>query len=165
MKTNIVIPGLIIALCVIFLGSQALAVDEYNTSTGTTVDGQGVALRGNDSVALFTNLEVTPGFAEFSVVQDNVAYYFSSAKSMKQFMADPTTYITQFGGYCAFGVAKGKKLDGSPRFADVLDGKIYLFLNAAVFKAYKKDRHGIINAAKAKWPGIEHRSVEDVNGL
>jgi len=159
----------ILAICTIagtvFAASSALAVDEYNTSTGTTVDGQGVALRGNDSVALFSGLDVTPGYAKFTVVHDNVAYYFSSAETMKTFSADPEAYIPQYGGFCAFGVAKGLKLDGSPRFADVVDGKLYLFLNAGVFEAYMKDKEGTIAKAEANWPGMEHRSVEDVNGL
>lgn len=145
--------------------SSAFAADEYNTSTGTTVDGHGVALRGNDTVALFTGLDVTPGHAKFTVVHDNVAYYFSSEATEKQFAADPEAYLPQYGGYCAFGVAKGLKLDGSPRFADVVDGKLYLFLNADVFEAYKKDKAGTIAKAEANWPDMEHRSVEDVNGL
>jgi len=143
----------------------AFAADEYNTSTGTTVAGQGVALRGNDSVALFTGLNVTPGHARLTVVHDNVAYYFSSEETMKQFAADPQAFLPRYGGFCAFGVAKGLKLDGSPRFADVVDGRLYLFLNAEVFEAYKKDKAGTIARAEANWPGMEHRTVEDVNGL
>lgn len=145
--------------------SPAFASDEYNTSTGTTVDGQGVALRGNDTVALFTGLDVSAGHAKFTVVHDNVAYYFSSEETMKQFAADPEAFIPQYGGFCAFGVAKGLKLDASPRFADVVDGKLYLFLNADVFEAYKKDKAGIIAKAEAEWPDMEHRTVEEVNGL
>lgn len=145
--------------------SPALAVDEYNTSTGTTVEGQGVALRGNDSVALFNELDVTPGHARYTVVHDNVAYYFASAETMEMFAADPEAFIPRYGGFCAFGVAKGLKLDGSPRFADVVDGKLYLFLNAGVFEAYQMDKEGTIARAEANWPDMEHRSVEDVNGL
>ena len=42
----------------------AFAVDEYNVSKGTTVDGHGVAFRGNDVVALVNGLGVMPGRAE-----------------------------------------------------------------------------------------------------
>jgi YHS domain-containing protein len=145
--------------------APAFAADEYNTSIGTTVAGQGVALRGNDSVALFTGLDVTPGQAKFTAVHDNVAYYFSSEETMKQFAADPEAFVPQYGGFCAFGVAKGLKLDANPRFADVVDGKLYLFLNADVFEAYKKDKARTIAKAEANWPDMEHRTVEDVNGL
>jgi YHS domain-containing protein len=143
----------------------ARAVDEYNVSTGTTVDGQGVALRGTDPVALAEGPEVAPGHARFTAVHDGVAYYFASAETMARFAADPERYMPRYGGFCAFGVAKGKKLDGDPRYADVVDGKLYLFLNAAVFEAYSQDKAGVLAAAERNWPGMHHRSVAEVNGL
>ena len=52
----------------------ALGADEYNTSTGTTVAGQGVALRGADVVSLASTLKVEPGHAKFTAVHDGVGY-------------------------------------------------------------------------------------------
>jgi len=142
----------------------AFAVDEYNVSKGTTIDGHGVAFRANDVVALVTGLGVLPGQARHTYVHDGVAYYFASEEAMNQFSAAPEKYMPKFGGYCAFGVAKGKKLDGSPRFADIVDGKLYLFLNADVFQAYKEDKAGVIAKATANWPAMHHVSVAEVNG-
>ena len=143
----------------------AFAADEYNVSTGTTVEGHGVALRGYDPVALAADQEITDGHARYTIVNDGVAYYFASEATMKQFTAAPETYKPQYGGFCALGVALGKKLDGSPRWADVVDGKLYLFLNEAVFNAYSKDKAGTLAKAAKSWPGIQHVSVEEVNGL
>ena len=143
----------------------AFAADEYNVSTGTTVDGAGVALRGNDAVALATGLDVSTGHATFTHVHDGVAYYFASAETMQQFAADPAKFMPQFGGFCALGVALGKKLDAAPRFADVVDGKLYVFLNAAVFETYKKDRAGTIAKAHQNWPAMHHVAVNEVNGF
>ncbi len=53
----------------------------------------------------------------------------------------------------------------SPCFADIVDGKFYISLNAAVFQAYKKDKAGILAKAVKNWPGIHHSSVEEVNRL
>ena len=145
--------------------NAARAVDEYNVSTGTTVEGQGVALRGSDAVALAEGLAVTPGHARFTAVHDGVAYYFASEDAMTHFAADPERYMPRYGGFCALGVALGKKLDGDPRYADVVDGKLYLFLNAAVFEAYSKDKAGILAKAERNWPAMHHRSVAEVNGL
>ena len=92
----------------VFASSAAFAVDEYNVSTGTTLTNAGIALRGDDAVALATGLDVTPGRAKFTVERDGVAYYFSSKETMKQFAADPERYMPQYGGFCAFGVAIGK---------------------------------------------------------
>ncbi len=143
----------------------ALAVDEYNVSKGTTVDGHGVAMRANDVVALVTGLGIVPGQARHTHVHDGVAYYFVSEETMKAFAAAPEKYMPRYGGYCAFGVAKGKKLDGSPRFADIVDGKLYLFLNADVFRAYEQDKAGVLAEAEANWPAMHHVSVAEVNGL
>ncbi len=144
--------------------TPVFAIDEYNVSKGTTVDGHGVAFRGNDVVALVNGLGVLPGQAERTYVHDSVAYYFASEEAMNAFAADPETYMPQFGGYCAFGVAVGKKLDGSPRFADIVDGKLYLFLNATVFQTYEQDKAGVLAKAAENWPDMHHVSVAEVNG-
>ncbi len=143
----------------------AFAIDEYNVSKGTTVNGEGVAFRGNDLVAIANGSGIVPGQAKHTHVHDGVAYYFASEDAMKQFAAAPEKYMPQYGGYCTLGVALGKKLDGSPRFADIVDGKLYIFLNAAVFEAYKKDKAGILAKAAKMWPGIHHISVAEANGL
>ncbi|WMS41877.1 YHS domain-containing (seleno)protein [Acuticoccus sp. MNP-M23] len=159
-----------ILIAAAFVGAMAsaeaaFAADEYNVSTGTTVEGQGVALRGVDAVALAEGLDVTAGHARFTAVHDGVAYYFADEEAMTHFAADPGRYMPRYGGFCAFGVAKGKKLDGDPRYADVVDGKLYLFLNAAVFEAYSQDKAGVLAKAERNWPGMHRRSVAEVNGL
>ena len=140
------------------------AVDEYNVSTGTTLSGLGVALRGDDAVALATGLDVTPGLAKFTHEHDGVAYYFSSEETMKRFAADPERYMPQYGGFCAFGVAIGKKLDAAPRYADIVDGKLYVFLNAVAFAKYNEDKAGTLAKAEKNWPAMHHVAVSQVNG-
>lgn len=147
----------------IIAAPAAFAVDEYNVSKGTTVSGAGVAIRGNDAVALATGLEVTPGHAIYTHELDGVAYYFASEETMKRFADDPNAYMPQYGGFCAYGVAIGKKFDGSPRFADIVDGKLYLFLNAAVFEKYRGDKAGTIAKAEENWPAMHHVAVAEVN--
>jgi len=139
------------------------AVDEYNVPNGTTVGGHGVAVRGNDVVALATGLDVTSSQARYTHVHDGVAYYFSSKATKQRFAADPSRYMPQFGGFCALGVALGKKLDGSPRYADIVDGKLYVFVNDAVFQKYKEDKPGTLANARMKWPGMRSVAVAEVN--
>ncbi|MCT8970721.1 YHS domain-containing (seleno)protein [Microbaculum marinisediminis] len=152
-------------LAAVLSTAPAFAADEYNVSTGTTLSGAGVASRGDDLIALATGLKVTPGLAEHTVEHDGVAYYFSSEETMKTFAADPGKYMPQYGGFCAFGVAIGKKLDASNRYADIVDGKLYVFLNAVAFDKYKDDKAGTLAKAEANWPEMHHRSVAEVNGL
>lgn len=165
MKTINTLTAAAVLIGVFAAAPAALAIDEYNVSKGTTVDGQGVAFRGNDLVAMANGLGIVPGQAKHTHVHDGVAYYFASEEAMREFAKAPAMYLPQYGGYCTLGVAKGKKLDGSPRFADIVDGKLYVFLNAAVFEAYNKDKAGILAQAAQAWPAMHHVSVAKVNGL
>ena len=82
---------------------------------------------------------------------------------MESFKQDPERYMPQYGGFCAFGVAIGKKLDAAPRYADIVDGKLYVFLNAVAFDKYKEDKAGTLAKAERNWPAMHHRPVADVN--
>ncbi|MBB94628.1 MAG: hypothetical protein CML68_08505 [Rhodobacteraceae bacterium] len=142
------------------MAAPVLAKDEYNVSTGATLDGVPLALHGADPVALSTLNAVAPGEATHTVVHDGVAYYFASEISAQTFQADPAAYMPRYGGFCAFAVALGKKLDGDPRYADIVDGKLYLFVNAAVFAKYKENPAGTIAKAEETWPTIKHTAAD-----
>ena len=102
------------------------------------------------------------GDAVHTSAHDGVDYYFATAAAQERFDADPAAYLPQFGGFCAFGVYKGKKLDGDVRYADIVDGKLYLFVNAAVFEEYLENREEVIATAHDTWPGIRSTPVEDL---
>ena len=53
----------------------------------------------------------------------------------------------------------GKKLDGDPRYADIVDGKLYLFVNVAVFEKYKANPKATIRKAEDLWLTIHHAAV------
>ena len=139
-----------------------IAADEHNVSSGVTTAGAPLGLHGVDAVSLTTLNAVAEGNAAHTVVVDGVAYYFASKQSAQQFQSAPDQYLPQYGGFCAYAVALGKKFDGDPRFADIVDGKLYLFVNADVFAKYKKDSKRILARAEAKWPSIQHTAVEDL---
>ncbi|MEL6198049.1 MAG: YHS domain-containing (seleno)protein [Pseudomonadota bacterium] len=134
--------------------AAAFAADEYNVTSGLTAAGAPLGLHGVDTVALSKTETVADGAAAHTVVHDGVAYYFASDEAKTMFEADPAAFLPQNGGFCTFGVAKGKKFDGNPNYAAVVDGKLYVFLNAEVFEIFSKDRAGVIAQAAENWPGI-----------
>ncbi len=144
------------------LPSAAFAADEYNVSTGITTGGVPLAVHGMDTVVLSNLNAVAYGAAAHSVTNDGVAYYFASKASADMFQADPEKYMPQYGGFCAYAVALGKKFDGDPRFADIVDGKLYLFVNAAIFEKYKQDKENVLKTAAEVWPKIKHTPIGDL---
>ncbi len=136
--------------------------DPYNVSTGTTLVGAPLGVHGFDPYLLGTVGAAAHGDAAFTVVHDDVAYYFASQTSADRFAADPNAFLPQFGAFCAYAVALGKKLDGDPRFADVVDGKLYLFVNAQIFAKYLANKEQVLADAHRKWPTIRGKAVGDL---
>lgn len=140
----------------------AYAADEYNVTSGYTLDGAGLGVHGVDTVVLSTMNAVAQGDATHTVVHDGVAYYFGSQITAARFQSDPERYLPKYGGFCAYAVALGKKLDGDPRYADIVNGKLYLFVNAAVFQRYLEDKENTLRKAEEQWASIKHVKVEDL---
>jgi len=137
--------------------TPALAVDEHNTVPGLTAAGAPLGVHGIDPVAFIQIGNRIEGSAEHTAVHDGVAYYFASTDTKAAFERNPQRYVPQNGGFCTFGVSVGKKFDGNPRYAAVESGRLYLFLNEAIYREFQKDKAGTIAKAEANWKEI--RSV------
>lgn len=132
----------------------AFAADEVNTSRGLTAGGHPLGLHGVDPVAFLALGNRIDGRARHTASHDGVDYYFSSVESKERFLAHPAAFLPQNGGFCTFGVSVGKKFDGNPKFAAIVDGKLYLFLNEEIFGLFQKDQAGTIAKAAANWEKI-----------
>lgn len=143
----------------IALASAAFAADEYNVNNGLTLSGHPLGLHGVDPVSMFKSDAPAQGHAAHTSLHDGVDYYFATQEAQSAFDADPVAYLPQFGGFCAFGVFVGKKLDGDVRYADIVDGKLYLFVNKTIFEKYLEDKANVIAGAHAKWTEIVNTPI------
>ena len=144
------------------LAAPALAVDEVNVSTGATIAGPGLAVHGHDVVAYFTDGTPTVGSDELAHVHDGATYRFASQANLDAFKADPAKYAPAYGGFCAYGVAVGKKFDGDPRFWKVVDGRLYLNLNGDIQAKWVEDIPGNIAEAVVNWAEIRSVAVDQL---
>jgi YHS domain-containing protein len=147
------------AAAALAFGSAAFAADEYNVSNGLTLTGAPLGLHGVDPVSMFDAEAPRAGDAVHAAAHDGVDYYFATADARRRFEADPEAFLPQFGGFCAYGVFVGKKLDGDVRFADIVDGRLYLFVNAVIFEKYIANKAEVLSVAYDKWPGIRATPV------
>jgi YHS domain-containing protein len=90
---------------------------------------KGVVAKGYDVVSYFKK-EAKQGSKEISTEHDGVQFYFSSQENLNTFQKNPTQYIPQYGGFCAYAMgAKGSKVPINPETFEIRDGKLYLFYN------------------------------------
>lgn len=122
---------------------------------GMSVDANDLAIKGYDPVAYFTDNGPTQGKAEYSATYNNAIYHFVNAANRDQFKADPEAYAPQYGGYCAFGVAMGKKFETDPEAWKIEGGKLYLNLDKSVQKRWLEDMQGFIQDANTNWTTIK----------
>ncbi len=114
----------------------------------------GVAIRGVDVVAYFTDQKAVKGSPEFSSEFKGSKFLFASAVHRDAFAADPEKYAPQYRGYCAFGVSGGYKADTDPAAFTVVDGKLYLNYNGEVKTMWTKDVPGFLKKSDEKWPEV-----------
>lgn len=143
------------------LPTSVMAYDEASTSS-INVNKAHVAIRGFDPVAYFTDNQPTKGEKKFSVNRSGATYYFASAKNRDTFKANPAKYEPQFGGFCAMGVALGKKLDVEPDVWKIVDGKLYLNVNRDVAVKMNEDLTGNLVKAEANWPAIKDKAPKSL---
>jgi YHS domain-containing protein len=90
----------------------------------------GFMAKGYDVVAYFNN-QAIEGDKQFITTYDDVNFKFSSQENLEKFIKNPTKYIPQYGGYCAYAVAlKNDKVSVNPEAFEIKDGKLYLFYNS-----------------------------------
>ena len=91
-------------------------------------------------VAYFTENAAVEGSAKYTAVHNDAIYYFSSKKNRKLFNKNPEKYVPQYGGFCAYGAALGKKLDVDGKAFEVVDGKLYVNKNLDVYETWVEDK-------------------------
>ena len=115
----------------------------------------GVAISGYDPVAYFTQNKAVKGNKDIVVVDNGVAYYFSSVADKEEFKKNPSRYEPQYGGWCAYAMGKdGSKVEIDPETFKIIDGKLYVFYNRFfnnTLKSWNKDEAKLHQQADANW--------------
>ncbi len=153
-KTSVVSAFLLFSAVTLGAASPAFALDEVNVSTGATLAGPGLAVHGHDVVAYFRGGTPLLGSDAHAYAYKGGTYRFADQANLDAFKADPETYVPAFGGFCAYGVAVGKKFDGDPRYWKIVNGRLYLNLNADIAAKWAEDVSGYVATANGKWTGI-----------
>ena len=99
--------------------THVLAVDEHFVMDAAAIDGY-------DVVAYHTDGMHMKGSADFAAMYQGVTWQFATAENQAMFEADPAKFAPAYGGWCAAGASKGKKVPTKPDLWSIVDGQLYL---------------------------------------
>ena len=124
------------------------------TKTLLNLEKTGVAIQGYDPVAFFADSKPVKGKPEFPARHNGALYYFASKEHRDLFKANPAKYEPAFGGYCAFGVSKGKLVEIDVDAFQIVNGRLFLQYSKGVRDDFNKDAKANLAKAEANWPGL-----------
>jgi YHS domain-containing protein len=131
-------------------------------SAAINADATGFVIRGYDPVAYFAEERAVPGRSDLSVNHEGGTYLFANEANRESVKADPEKYLPQYGGYCAYGVAIGKKFDIDPASWRIVDGKLYFNLNPVILEKWNADARGNVRKSEENWPRIREMAASEL---
>jgi YHS domain-containing protein len=135
---------------------SALAGGPDNNMIATGPDN--VAIKGYDTVAYFTEGQPVRGSSEFSHMWNDAEWHFANAANRDLFASNPEQYAPQFGGFCANGLSKGKKVVADPTAWTIVDGKLYLKFSEKARDEWRGDQEARIDRAIKNWGELQKQN-------
>lgn len=136
--------GWIAVVALLLWAGSAAAGEIYTTWRGT-------AIRGADPVAYFLADRYVDGSAKHSYSWRGATWRFTSAENRALFVATPERYAPQYGGHCAYAMARGDRVRSDPAQWTIVDSKLYLNYSARIKADWERDIPGFIVRADRQW--------------
>lgn len=114
----------------------------------------GVAVKGYDVVAYFTEGRPVRGNEQYTHRWQNVLWYFANEAHLEAFAAEPVRYSPRYGGFCAGGVVLGNRAPIDPEAFVIIDGKLYLNYDKPTAEEFAATADESIARADANWEKI-----------
>lgn len=114
-------------------------------------DDARLMLRGYDVVAYVSQSQAVPGSAQHRADFEGVTYFFSSAEHLERFQREPARYQPAYHGYDATRMVYALPEAADPTVWRLIDGRIFLFADAASKAAFELDLPGNIALADNYW--------------
>lgn len=137
--------------CVLTLG----AVSPASAERARLFAPGGVAIGGYDPVAYFSQGRAVAGSQQFMLKWHGAIWMFSSADNLEAFEMDPSAFVPQYGGYCAYGVGEGLAASSDPQVFVVQDGRLYLYSSARTRSEMQSDFSKMVTDADRNWPNLD----------
>ena len=124
-------------------------VAEYNLTAN-------VGLKGFDPVSYFAEGGGVPlmGDSKIRLDYEGVTYLFANENNLRTFEATPARYEPTYGGWCAYAMSFGSKVDIKPAFYSIHGNRIHFFVNRRAKQNFDADVKGHEDRADGFWNQI-----------
>ena len=119
----------------------------------------GLAIKGFDPVSYFDSGQAREGSSDYSLRLNGVTYRFSNADHLQRFKINPTKFVPQYGGYCAYAMSLNRIADIDPARWAIVDGKLYLNNGFVAQSLWSLNKRANIETADKNWTVFPKRAV------
>jgi hypothetical protein len=141
----------------VVLGGTAVALRPplfWRRLRGTIYAPGGRALAGHDPVAFFEDGAARRGSPTFHFRWRDADWQFATADHRDRFAASPERYAPAYGGFCAFGIARGYRAAGEPDLFTLAGDRLYLNQSKSVQRLWRADMANYVLRADLMWPRL-----------
>lgn len=139
----------LLTLAIILVGTPAFAAKDPVFSNLF-----GIAIRGYDPVAYFTEMKPVKGSKDFETEWNGATWRFANEEHLNKFQSDPEKYAPQYGGYCAWAVSNNYTASTQPEAWTIFEEKLYLNYSLNVRSQWEQDIPGNVERGDANWPSV-----------
>ncbi len=151
---SLIVPAAMAMALLLIVGPSVYADDVVNT------DRTGLAIGGYDPVAYFTMGQPVKGDFQITLEYRGATYWFINEGHRDLFAQNPTHYLPQYGGYCAYGVAANQKFSGDPTVWKIINERLYLNLHGKIADIFNEDSAGYVAKADENWKTLADQSAQ-----
>ena len=139
----------------LLLGAFILLFHTQAWSVDPVFNQRGIAIRGYDPVAYFTDGKPIKGDPNYVHQWMGASWQFASESNLESFVNNPEKYAPQYGGYCAYAASSGYIASTDPMAWTIYNDKLYLNYSTSIRKRWSKNKDGHITSADKNWPGLK----------
>lgn len=136
--------------------STSASADSQGKELPVNTNKHGLALGGYDPVAYFEvgGGEPTKGKKSITAEHGGATYRFATEEHRDLFLEKPESFAPDFGGWCAYAMADGKKVEVDPKRFEIHDGRLFLFYRdwfTDTLKPWQEQRGELLPRADQAW--------------
>ena len=118
----------------------SLTVFSQNNNNHLNLNSSKLAVDGYDLTTYFTKNKAVEGSKKYTTTYKGAVYRFVSSENKNLFDKNPTYYLPQYGGWCAYAMGeKNEEVGINPESFLITNNQLFLF-----YKTY-------FNDTKEKW--------------